>query len=144
MCIYISFINTFILIDFQCYEYFFYLIYNSYFLHIFVCFLCYNIHSYYIVYILYTYIRMIRMLLTRFSRQRDLNVSNFTVGLDDSLFERVHKFPSMMSALIGRRHLPRKSNGTRATRDERRDQACPKLSPCWRKTFATCRSHDIN
>lgn len=58
------------------------------------------IYTVIILYILYTYDTKI---INRFSRQRDLNVSNFTVGFDDSLFERVHKFPSMMSALIGRR-----------------------------------------
>lgn len=81
---------------------------------------------------------MIRIL-TKFSRQRDLDISNFTMGFDDSLSGRVYKFPSMTSALIGRRTYRGKSNGTRATRDERRGQACPKLSPCRRKTFATCR-----
>jgi len=85
-----------------------------------------------------------RILLTRFSRQCNLNVSNFTIGFDDSFSGHVHKFPSMMSALIGRRTYRGKSNGTRATCDEKRGQACPKLSPCRRKTFATFRSHDIN
>lgn len=85
---------------------------------------------------------MIRILLAGFSRQRNLKISNFTVGSDDSLFEGVHKFTSMMSALIGRRTYREKVTvrERRAMRGETRRVRSYRR----RKTFATCRSHDIN